>query len=140
MTEEPRARDQKVVDEFRANGGAVGGTHAKVPLLLLHHTGAKSGAAHITPLAYLADEENWVIFAANSGRPTHPGWYHNLCENPVAAVELASRTYQVTAQKAQGTEREDFLDRFRQSSPYFADFEQATQREIPVVVLERTQP
>src|SRR5215475_4737798 len=72
---EPQARDQKVVDEFRANGGVVGGTYAKMPLLLLHHTGAKSGAAHITPLAYLADEENWVIFAANSGRPTHPGWY-----------------------------------------------------------------
>jgi len=85
-----------------------------VPLLLLHHTGAKSGAAHITPLAYLAAEGNWVIFAANSGRPTHPGWYYNLRENP-AAVELASGTYKVTARKAQGTEREDFLDRFRQS-------------------------
>jgi hypothetical protein len=55
VTEEPQARDQHVVDEFRANGGAVGGTYANVPLLLLHHTGAKSGAAHITPLAYLAD-------------------------------------------------------------------------------------
>ena len=66
------------VDEFRANGGVVGGTYAKVPLLLLHHTGAKSGAEHITPLAYLADGENWVTFAANSGRPTHPGWYYNL--------------------------------------------------------------
>jgi deazaflavin-dependent oxidoreductase (nitroreductase family) len=140
MTEEPRDRDQKVVEEFRANGGAVGGTYAEVPLLLLHHTGAKSGAARITPLAYIGDGQNWVIFAANSGAPTHPGWYHNLCRNPAAAVELASGTYEVTARIAQGTGREVFLDRFRQSSPYFAGFEKATQREIPVVVLERTQP
>ena len=93
-----------------------------------------------TPLAYLAEGENWVIFAANSGRPTHPGWYYNLCESPAAAVELASGTYNVTARKAHGTEREDLCDRFRQSSPYFGDFEQATERVIPVVVLERTQP
>jgi deazaflavin-dependent oxidoreductase (nitroreductase family) len=140
MTEEPRARDQKVVEEFRANGGVVGGTFAKVPLLLLHHVGAKSGAARITPLAYIADGQNWVIFAANSGGPTHPGWYHNLCRNPAAAVELASGTCEVNARMARGADREVFLDRFRQTSPYFADFEMATQREIPVVVLERTQP
>ena len=140
MSEEPRARDRKVVEEFRANGGVVGGTYARVPLLLLHHVGAKSGAARITPLAYIADGRHWVIFAANSGGPTHPGWYHNLCQNPAAAVELASGTYEVTIRIAQGPEREAFLERFRQSSPYFADFEKATQREIPVVVLERTQP
>ena len=140
MTEEPRTRDQKVIEEFRANAGVVGGTYAQVPLLLLHHTGASSGAARITPLAYIADGQNWVIFAANSGGPTHPGWYHNLCRNPAAAVELAPGTFEVTARIAQGTEREDFLDRFRQSSPYFAGFEKATHREIPVVVLERTQP
>jgi hypothetical protein len=55
-----------------------------------------------TPLAYLADGENWVIFVANSGRPTHPGWYYNLCENPAAAVELASGTYKVTARESSG--------------------------------------
>jgi deazaflavin-dependent oxidoreductase (nitroreductase family) len=116
------------------------GTYANVPLLLLHHTGAKSGTAHITPLAYVADGENWVIFAANSGRPTHPDWYHNLRKNPAAAVELASVTYKVTARTVHGTEREDFCDRFRATNPYFAHFEKATRREIPVMVLERTQP
>lgn len=140
MTEERRARNQQVVDEFRANGGVVGGMFAHIPLLLLHHTGAKSGTAHISPLAYLKHGGNWVIFAANGGRPIHPAWYYNLRENPAAAVEVASGTYKVTARIAQGEEREDLCDRFRQSSPYFGDFEKATEREIPVVVLERTSP
>lgn len=138
MSEERRARNQQVVEEFRANGGVVGGMFATVQLLLLHHVGAKSGTAHISPLAYLADGENWVIFAANGGRPMHPGWYHNLRENPAAAVEVASGTYNVSARITQGKEREDLCDRFRESSPYFGNFEKATEREIPVVVLERT--
>ena len=138
MSEERRARNQQVVEEFRANGGVVGGMFANVPLLLLHHTGAKSGAAHISPLAYLAEGENWVVFAANGGRPIHPSWYYNLRENPEVAVEVASGTYKVTARVAQGKEREDLCDRFRKISPYFGDFEKATEREIPVVVLERT--
>lgn len=138
MSEERRARNQQIVEEFRANGGAVGGTFAAVKLLLLHHTGAKSGSAHISPLAYLADGENWVIFAANGGRPTHPGWYYNLRENPSVAVEVASDMYKATARVAQGEEREELCDRFREISPFFGDFEKATEREIPVVVLERT--
>jgi len=138
MSEERRARNQQIVEEFRANGGAVGGMFAAVKLLLLHHTGAKSGSAHISPLAYLADGENWVIFAANGGRPTHPGWYYNLRENPSVAVEVASDMYKATARVAQGEEREELCDRFREISPFFGDFEKATEREIPVVVLERT--
>jgi hypothetical protein len=105
VTEEPQARDQHVVDEFRAHGGTVGGTYAKVPLLLLHHTGAKSGTAQITPLAYLADGENWVIFAANSGQPTHPGWYHTCARTrpPPSNSRPAptkSRPGQLTAKNA----------------------------------------
>jgi len=140
MSEERRARNQQVVEEFRANGGVVGGMFANVPLLLLHHTGAKSGAAYISPLAYLADGENWVVFAANGGRPMHPSWYYNLRETSAATVEVGSGTYKVTARMAQGKEREDLCDRYRELSPYFEGFENATEREIPVVVLERTQP
>lgn len=139
MNEERRARNQQVVEEFRANGGAVGGMFATVPLLLLHHTGAKSGAAHISPLAYLADGETWVVFAANGGRPMHPGWYYNLRETPAAAVEVESDRYDVTARFAEGSEREALYDRMREASPFFGGFEKATDREIPVVVLERTE-
>ena len=140
MTEERRARNQQVVDEFRANGGVVGGMFAEIPLLLLHHTGAKSGAAHVSPLAFLPNGENWVIFAANGGRPIHPSWYYNLSKTPAAAVEIASGTYKVRARLAEGSEREALCARFRETSPYFGNFEKATEREIPVVVLERTQP
>lgn len=136
MNEERRARNQEVVDEFRGNGGAVGGMFEGVPLLLLHHTGARSGAAHISPLAYLRDAERWVVYAANGGRSYHPGWYFNLRAHPVATIEVGAETHRVTARSASGTEREALCERFRAESPYFGGFEQQTEREIPVVILE----
>jgi deazaflavin-dependent oxidoreductase (nitroreductase family) len=137
MSEERRVRNQNVVDEFRANRGVVGGFLEGVPVLLLHHTGARSGAAHISPLAYLPDGERWVIYAANGGRPTNPGWYYNLKTYPRAAIEVGTSTHKVRARVAEGAERTDLADRFRESSPFFADFERQTDRVVPVIVLER---
>jgi deazaflavin-dependent oxidoreductase (nitroreductase family) len=65
---------------------------AEIPLLLLHYSGAKSGAAYVLPPAFLPGGENWVIFAANGGRAAHPGWYHNLRAELSAAVEVATGT------------------------------------------------
>lgn len=130
--------DRRVVDDFRARGRKTGGSFADFPLLVLHHTGAKSGAAYVSPLAFLPDGENWVVFAANGARPTHPGWYHNLRAEPSAVVEVEAGTFRVTARIAEGSEREELRERFREVSWRFRDYEKATVgREIPVVVLER---
>ncbi|MBS2961502.1 nitroreductase family deazaflavin-dependent oxidoreductase [Actinocrinis puniceicyclus] len=136
MTQEQQVRNRPVVEEFRANGGVVGGAFEGVALLLLHHRGAKSGAAHLSPVAYLPDGPNWVIVAANGGRPTHPGWYHNLLAHPETVIEVGTSTRRVTARVAAGAEHDALTGRFLRESKFFGGFAQTTTRTIPVFVLE----
>jgi deazaflavin-dependent oxidoreductase (nitroreductase family) len=136
MSEERRARNLEIIQEFRDNAGVVGGMFARVPLLLLHHTGAKSGAELVSPLAYLSDDDRWVVAAANGGRPVHPAWYFNLQANPAAVVDVGTSTYRVTARTADGSERERLLERVRSELSFFAGMEEATERQIPLVVLQ----
>jgi len=131
-----RAMNQAVIDEFRANAGVVGGFHAQIPLLLLHHVGAKSRAQYITPLAYLEAGDAYVLLAANGGRDRHPGWYHNLSARPLAAIEIGDRTIAVTAREAEGEEWEALAERARQETQLFEGFESRTSRRIPILVLD----
>jgi deazaflavin-dependent oxidoreductase (nitroreductase family) len=126
-----------VIDEFRANGGRVGGPFEGAPLLLLTSIGAKSGAARTTPLMYLPDGERIVIFASKAGAPTNPAWYHNLLANPSATVEVGGDIFDVDVSVATGEERERLFNQQSELMPQFADYEQKTTRQIPVVVLER---
>ena len=126
----------KIIEEFRANGGKVGGQFDGAPLLLLHSTGAKSGRERVNPMMYLADGENLVVFASKAGAPTSPDWYHNLVAHPDASVEIGSRTVAVTARVAEGDTRERLWTRQKQLYPGFADYEAKTTRQIPVVILE----
>jgi deazaflavin-dependent oxidoreductase (nitroreductase family) len=126
-----------VINEFRANGGRVGGPFDGAPLLLLTSIGAKSGAARTTPLMYLPDGERIVIFASKAGAPTNPAWYHNLLANPSATVEVGGDIFDVDVSVATGEERERLFDQQSQLMPQFADYAQKTTRQIPVVVLER---
>lgn len=126
-----------VINEFRANGGRVGGPFDGAPLLLLTSVGAKSGAARTTPLMYLPDGERIVIFASKAGAPTNPAWYHNLLANPSATVEVGGDIFDVDVSVATGEERERLFDQQSQLMPQFADYAQKTTRQIPVVVLER---
>lgn len=130
-------RNQAVIDEFRAAGGVVGGDFAGVPLLLLTTTGARSGEPRTMPLTYRADGPRLVVFAANGGRPQHPGWYHNLRADPSARVEVGTDAYEVTAVDAEGAERERLWDLQVRDAPYFAGFQERAGRSIPVVVLTR---
>ncbi|WP_211244516.1 nitroreductase/quinone reductase family protein [Actinospica robiniae] len=131
-----QAMNQAVIDEFRGNAGVVGGFHAQIPLLLLHHVGAKSGAPYVTPLAYLEAGDAFVLMAANGGRDRHPGWYHNLVARPLAAIEINDRTIAVTAREAEGEEWERLSERARQESQLFEGFESRTARHIPILVLD----
>jgi deazaflavin-dependent oxidoreductase (nitroreductase family) len=128
----------KIIEEFRANGGRVGGQFEGAPLLLLHTTGAKSGAERVNPVMYQADGDDLIVFASKAGAPTNPDWYHNLRANPNATVEVGTETVEVVARVAEGEERDRIWTRQKERFPGFADYEEKTTRQIPVVVLERT--
>jgi deazaflavin-dependent oxidoreductase (nitroreductase family) len=126
----------KIIEEFRANGGKVGGQFEGAPLLLLHTTGAKTGQARVNPVMYLADGDDYVVFASKAGAPTNPDWYHNLIANPRASIEVGDQTLNVVASVADGETRERLWSRQKELYPGFADYEAKTTRQIPVVILE----
>lgn len=127
----------KIIEEFRATGGKVGGQFDGAPLLLLHSTGAKSGQDRVAPVMYLADGDDLVVFASKAGADTNPDWFHNLEANPDTRVEIGPDTVAVRARVAEGEERDRLFDRQKAAYPGFADYEAGTDRVIPVVVLER---
>ena len=125
----------KVIEEFRANEGRVGGTFQGMPLLLLHHTGAKSGSRRINPLAYLRDGDRYVVFASRGGSPTNPAWYHNLSAHPQASIEVGTHAFEVDASEAAGEERERLFRTQVERVPQFGEYERRSGRRIPVMVL-----
>ncbi|GER89470.1 hypothetical protein KDW_36320 [Dictyobacter vulcani] len=135
----PNDWNQQIINEFRANGGKVGGPFEGAYMLLLTSTGAKSGQPRTTPLVYLPDGERMVIFASKAGAPTNPDWYHNLIANPEATVEVGTETLKVKATEATGEERNNLYARQVSIAPGFGEYQQKTTRQIPVIVLERIQ-
>lgn len=129
--------NEGIIEEFRANDGRVGGRFANVPILLLHHTGARTGTVRVNPLAYQRDDDRFVIFASKGGASTNPDWYHNLRANPEATIEVGTETIPVRARVTEGEERERIWARAKIAIPGFGVYEERTPRTIPVVVLER---
>lgn len=132
-----RDRDKPVVDEFRANGGVLGGRFAGRPVLLLHAKGAKSGLIRITPVMYSKEGDRFVIAASLAGAPKNPAWYYNLLANPVAEIEVATERFRVRAQVVDEPERTRLFQQLKLAWPHFAEYETKTTRVIPVVVLTR---
>lgn len=129
--------NQRIIDEFRANAGVVGGPFAGAPMVLLTSTGAKSGHAHTTPLVYLQDGDRIAVFASMGGAPKNPAWYHNVVANPDVTVEVGTEKYQARAVVTSGAERDQLFRKQATLLPTFAEYEKKTTRVIPVVVLER---
>jgi deazaflavin-dependent oxidoreductase (nitroreductase family) len=125
----------QVINEFRENGGRVGGPFDGAPLLLLHHRGAKSGTERVTPLVYLADGERHLIFASKGGAPENPAWFHNLKAHPDTTIEVGSETIAVTATELTGEERDRLYERQASLMPNFREYQEQTSRKIPVVAL-----
>ena len=123
MSTSPDDFNAGVIEEFRANQGRVGGPLGGSPLLLLHHTGARSGTRRINPLVYLPDGDRYVVFASKAGAPTNPDWYHNLKANPNVSIEVGPDTIDVVASEATGEERERLFGRQAERSPQFADYQ-----------------
>lgn len=132
------AWNRQIIEEFRTNGGKVGGQFEGAPLLLLHTTGAKSGLERINPVMYRTSGDDLVVFASKAGADSHPDWFHNLLANPSGSVEVGTETISVRARVADDNEREELWSLQKQEYPGFADYEAATARKIPVVILERS--
>ena len=136
MGANPEYWNKSIIEEFRANAGTVPSQFAGVPILLLHNVGAKSGQARINPLAYQPLDTGYAIFGSFAGAPKHPAWYHNLLANPEVEIEVADRTEKVRARVVTGDERSAIWERQKAAIPQFAQYEEKTDREIPVIVLE----
>ena len=139
MSTSPADFNAQIIEEFHANEGRVGGTFEGMPLLLLHHTGAKSGTSRINPLVYHSDDGCYVVFASKGGAPTNPDWYHNLKAHPDAKIEIGTDTIEVAASEATGNERERLYRAQAERTPQFADYAKQTDRVIPVIFLTPTQ-
>jgi deazaflavin-dependent oxidoreductase (nitroreductase family) len=135
VAETPAEYNAKIIGEFRANSGRVGGMWEGTPLLLLHHTGAKSGASHVNPVAYLPDDARYLIWAANGGAPKHPAWYQNLTMQPNTSIEVGSETIDIVAEEATGDQRESLFARATERYPSLAEIARKTTRVIPLMVL-----
>ena len=126
----------KIIEEFRANDGQLGGNFAGAPVLLLHTTGAKSGREYVNPMMYRQLDGGYAVFATKAGAPTNPDWYHNLVANPDVKAEIGTQTLALTARVPDDAEREPIWTAQKGEYPGFAEYERQTTRKIPVVILE----
>lgn len=134
--------NQKIIEEFRSNEGRVGGNFEGAPLLLLHTTGARSGVERVNPMMYLDLDGRRFVFASKAGAVSNPAWYHNLVADPAVRVEVATdsgiETYDATAAPVTGDERDRIYAEQAGRYPGFAEYQEKTDRVIPVVELVRS--
>jgi deazaflavin-dependent oxidoreductase (nitroreductase family) len=131
-----------VIEEFRANGGAVdqgmGGFFKGKSLLILHHTGAKTAKLRMNPLVYALHDGSYVVAATKGGAPNHPHWFLNVSANPDVTVEVGTEQFPAKATiVADGPLRDELYAKLVAIMGQFADYETMTDRRIPVVVLDR---
>jgi deazaflavin-dependent oxidoreductase (nitroreductase family) len=130
--------NSRVIEEFRANKGAVGGAFAGAPVVLLTTTGAKSGRERVKPLVALpADDGQLYVFASKGGAPTNPDWYHNVLAHPEVQVEYGSDRFSAAATEVTGDERDRIYSEQASRFPAFAEYQRNSGRIIPVVALRR---
>ncbi|HEY6646557.1 MAG TPA: nitroreductase family deazaflavin-dependent oxidoreductase [Mycobacterium sp.] len=142
MTEIPdaetmRAFNKNIVDEFRGNGGKVGGPFEGATLLLLTSTGAKSGQPRLAPLAYLTIDGKTIIIGSKAGADTNPDWVHNLRANPRAHIEVGNDAYDVIARELPVEERDETYPKVVALAPGFGEYQAKTTRVIPLFELQR---
>jgi len=126
-----------IIEEFRANGGVVGGHFDGMNLLLVHTTGAKSGLERINPVAQIMDGDRYVIIASKGGAPTNPDWYYNIKANPEVTIEVGTQKFPALAAITEEPERSELFEKMASQYPGFEDYKEKTKRVIPVVTLTR---
>ena len=129
--------NKKIIEEFRANEGRVGGHFENMTLLLLHTTGAKSGLPRLNPAAFTEDGNRLVIIASKGGADSHPDWYYNVIANPNVTIEVGTEKYDAVATVEEEPERTRLYDQMAGQYPGFEEYRQKTSRIIPVITLKR---
>jgi deazaflavin-dependent oxidoreductase (nitroreductase family) len=134
---------QKVVTKghevvVKATGGRVGGRIAGMDVLVLHTVGRKSGLPRTTPLTYMNDDENLILVASNGGARNHPTWFLNLTAEPNVEVERKGKKEKWTARRATKEEKERLWPKITSTYKGYASYQKRTDRDIPVVILERS--
>jgi deazaflavin-dependent oxidoreductase (nitroreductase family) len=126
----------KIIEEFRANGGKLGGGFDGAPMLLLTTVGAKSGKTRVNPMMYLDEGGRRYVFASKAGAPTNPDWYYNLVANPDVTIEVGTDSLDVVATPLEEGERARVYAVQASRYPGFAEYQEKTDRAIPVVALD----
>jgi deazaflavin-dependent oxidoreductase (nitroreductase family) len=128
----------RIIEEFRANQGRVGGPWAGTTLILVHHVGARSGIEHVTPLGcFPQGGGRFAVVASNGGSPTHPDWYHNLKANPGTKVEVGAETFAVLVEELDDTARAELWPKLVAEVPQLDEAQARVTRQIPVFMLTR---
>lgn len=131
--------NDKVIEEFHANEGRVGGMFEGAPMVLIHHIGARSGTERVTPLVYFPEPDGtMIIIASKGGAPTNPDWYHNLKANPKIDVEVGTERFTVEARELDPAERAVVWPQLVAERPGFGEYQRKVDRIIPVFRLRRT--
>jgi deazaflavin-dependent oxidoreductase (nitroreductase family) len=143
--DEAGSYNTKIIEEFRANQGQVGGMWTGTTLILLHHVGARSGIERVTPVACSPrGQGKFAIWAANGGSPAHPNWYYNLKAHPEVTVEVGAQTFTVLAQELDDAARAELWPKLVaewpkpvEGSPDLGAAQASTTRQFPVFMLTR---
>lgn len=129
--------NRRIIEEFRANGGKVGGVFEGAPMLLLRTIGAKTGQPRVNPLVYLPDGDRYLIVASFAGAPTNPPWYYNLLASGTGEVEMGHEQFKVRVQQLGEPERTQWYAKFEATFPQFTEYKAKTTRTIPILELRR---
>ncbi len=127
----------RIIEEFRANEGRVGGQFEGAPMILVHHVGRRSGVERVNPLVYYPDGDSMVIIASEGGATKHPDWYHNLVSRDRTEVEVGAETFPVQVDEIDGDQRDELWQRIVTVMPGFAEYEKTANRVIPLLRLTR---
>ncbi|MBB5874456.1 deazaflavin-dependent oxidoreductase (nitroreductase family) [Allocatelliglobosispora scoriae] len=138
MAHDANAWNRRIIEEFRANEGRVGGPFEGAPMMLMHHIGVKSGTERVSPLVYFPQEDGrMVVIASDGGAPANPGWYYNLKANPKVTVEVGTETFSAVAEEIAGEAREALWPALVAERPGFGEYQAKVTRTIPVFALTR---
>jgi deazaflavin-dependent oxidoreductase (nitroreductase family) len=138
MTDSASDYNAKIIEEFRANEGRVGGEWAGSPLILIHHIGAKSGIERVQPLGcFILEGGRFAIVASNGGSPAHPDWYYNVKASPRITAEVGGETFTVVAEELDGAARAELWPALVAEAPSLGEYQTRTTRQIPVFLLTR---
>ena len=138
MNSEATGYNDRIVREFRAHAGQVGGEWAGTPLILVHHVGARSGTERVTPLGcFPLDDGRYAVAASSGGSPQHPAWYHNLKAHPSITVEVGAETFTAVAQELDDAARAELWPTLVARHPTLGQHQAKITRQVPVFVLTR---